>query len=353
MADKTEQATPRRLRKAREEGDSGASGYVAQACAFLVAVALAPAAITRLAAWASASLSDALAHAAEPRAAAHLDPAALATSVVALTVPTLAAVAIAGAVAHAVQTGGVVATKKLALGLERLDPITGFQKLFSGARLFAVARALVAAAVVGWLAVQALHDHAIDIARTTGRPRWIGVELRALGEGLAWRAAMVGLALGAIDVLVTRTVWMRRLRMSKDEVKREHRDAEGDPQIKAARERAYHDILAHAAIADVRAASVVVVKPTHHAGALRYDPSTGDDAPTVIATGEGELAARIVRAARDFGIPVVRDVPLAHALVALGRGDVIPEALYQAVAEILREAWGPDVPSTDPTAAVR
>jgi type III secretion protein U len=130
--------------------------------------------------------------------------------------------------------------------------------------------------------------------------------------------------------------------MSKDEVKREYKESEGDPQIKQARERAHHEMLASAAVGNVRNATVVIVNPTHLATALRYDEQEGDQAPVVVASGEGDLAARIVAAARDFGVPVVRDVPLARALAELSIGDAIPEALYEAVAEILRDAWEAD-----------
>src|SRR5277367_5759118 len=98
----------------------------------------------------------------------------------------------------------------------------------------------------------------------------------------------------------------------QDEVKREHRESEGDPMIRAARHRAYQELLAQVAIANVRTATVVVVNPTHLACALRYDEKGGDEAPVVVASGEGELAQRIVAAAADWGIPVVRDVPLAR-----------------------------------------
>ncbi|MGH7271508.1 MAG: EscU/YscU/HrcU family type III secretion system export apparatus switch protein, partial [Polyangiaceae bacterium] len=104
-------------------------------------------------------------------------------------------------------------------------------------------------------------------------------------------------------------------------------------------ERAYHELMSQATIASIKSASVVVVNPTHLACALRYD-GAGEEregAPVVIASGEGELAAQIVRAAQAWGVPVVRDVPLARALIELEVGDAIPEALYQAVAEILRD----------------
>jgi flagellar biosynthesis protein FlhB len=146
----------------------------------------------------------------------------------------------------------------------------------------------------------------------------------------------VGLLLGAIDYVFVRRAWLLRNRMSKDEVKREHREAEGDPEVKAARRRAHQEALAGSMIAAVKSATVLIVNPTHLATALRYH-ETEDDAPTVIAHGEGDLARRLVEAAHAYGVPVVRDVPVAHALRELQLGDEIPEALYEAVAEVLRE----------------
>jgi flagellar biosynthesis protein FlhB len=340
VSDKTEAPTPRRLRKAREEGDSGVSVYGAQAIAFLVAVALAPTAALALASQASVDLRIAMRSAGSLRGAPQFDPAALGATVAALTLPILVASAITAAVAQALQTGGIVSTKRLEPRLDRLNPVAGMKGLFSTTRLFAVLRSLFAALVVAWLAWESLRSHIVDLARTAGDTRWIGAVLREAAGGLGWRAAWVGLVLGALDVLVARRAWMRRLRMSKEEVRREYREAEGDPQLKAARERAFRELVAQADVGNVRTASVVVVNPAHLACALRYDDRAGDEAPVVVATGEGGLAARIVEEARVHGIPVVRDVPLARALVELAPGQVIPEALYEVVAEILREVRG-------------
>jgi type III secretion protein U len=204
-------------------------------------------------------------------------------------------------------------------------------------RLFAVARSFIAGGAVALLAWQELRGAIIDLTHLAGRIEDVGVVAGRIAGSLAWKAALVGLGLGALDLLVTRRAWLRRLRMTKEEVKREHKESECDPQVKAARDRAYQELLAQAAVGNLRQASVVVVNPTHIACALRYAEAEGDEAPVVVASGEGELAARIVKAAHDYGVPVVRDVPLARALVELSVGDSIPEALYEAVAEILRE----------------
>ena len=337
---KSEEPTPKRLQRAREEGDSGASPYASQAIGLVVAVLLVPASIAAVAARVGERLREAIAVAGAAQASARFDAGRAALDVIALSCPVLVAVAIAAGAAQLVQTGGFVATKRIGLKLERLNPFDGFRGLVTRARFFAVGRALFGAGLVGWLVMHALRAHAADLARASGRLAYVGSVAGALAKTVAWDASLAGLALAAIDVLVVRLEWRRRLRMSKDEVKRERKESEGDPQIKQARERAHHEMLAAAAIADVKNASVVVVNPMHLACALRYDEKGGDAAPVVLASGEGDLATRIMRTARDYGVPIVRDVPLAQALVEIEIGDAIPEALYETVAEILRDARG-------------
>jgi flagellar biosynthesis protein FlhB len=343
VAEKTEEPTPRRLRQARKEGDSPLSSYAAQSVAFIVAVALVPA--TARALWGRAGADLRLSLSAPPR----ITTSALADAVggagfavLALVVPLLAVVGATGALAHVVQTGGVFAPERLSPQLARLDPAAGLKRLVSPTRLFAVLRAFVAGAIVSSLAILALRAHVLDLARTAGRSGWVGPLVSAVAGGLAWRVGLLGLLLGVLDGVVMRRAWLHRLRMSKEEVAREHRESEGDPHVKAARERAHRELLAQATVASVRTATVVVVNPTHLACALRYDARGGDTAPVVVAAGEGEHAAGIVRAAHAFGIPVVTDVPLARALLELSTGDAIPEALYLAVAEILRELGAGD-----------
>jgi len=333
MSDKTEQPTPKRLRRAREQGDSPLSGALVQGAAFAVALWLTPAAIAALAVRAGELLRAAIKSPDTP-----LSTLDVGLWVITLTSPLLVAVALTAALVGVVQTGGTVTASKLSPSLERLDPWSGLKQLFSAVRLFGVMRALVAASFVAYFTWDTLSSHMADIANGAGQVAAVGVLASALGERIAWWAAIVGLGLAGLDFLITHQAFLRRNRMSKDEVKREHRESEGDPEIKAARRRAHQEALAGSALNAVKKATVVIVNPTHLATALRYEEDE-DQAPLVLAQGQGDLARRMIEAAHAYGVPVVRDVPVAQALRDLEVGEEIPEALYEAVAEILREIW--------------
>ncbi len=335
MSDKTEEPTPKRLKKAREDGDSPISAALVQAAGFVVAITLAPAAVAATAGRATARLQAALEH---PLQA--FSPMGLALDVLTLSLPLIAAAALVGSVVGFIQTGGIVATKKLAPDLSKANPITGLKNIFNSQRILGVVRSLVGALVVGWLAVRLLLDHGGDLVNCIGNINAAALVASDLSKRLLWIAALVGLALSLLDVLVTRWSWKKRLKMSKDEVKREYKESEGDPEIKQARKQAHQEMLRGATISSVKDATVVIVNPTHLATALHYVESDEEDAaPRVVAQGEGDLARQMIDAARAYGIPVVRDVPVARALSELEVGDEIPEALYEAVAEILREVW--------------
>ena len=123
--------------------------------------------------------------------------------------------------------------------------------------------------------------------------------------------------------------------MSKQEVKEEYKETEGNPLIKGARRRIHLEILQQAMMAAVKKADVVVVNPTHVAVALRYERAEMD-APTVVAKGAELMAAQIREIAKDAKVPIVRDVALARSLYELEIDALIPEELYEAVAEVLR-----------------
>ncbi|MEO7033857.1 MAG: EscU/YscU/HrcU family type III secretion system export apparatus switch protein [Polyangiaceae bacterium] len=333
MSDKTEQPTPKRLAKARSEGDSPLSAALSQSVGFVAALAVVGGVATVATAQASALISAALAHPTEPAT-----PGTLAKIVLGITLPVLAVSASASAAASFAQSGGVFSVKKLSPSFDRLNVFTGLKNLFSWQRVIGIARALVAASLVGYFALRELRSHAADFVAATGNARAAAAVAASCATRVAWLAACVGLALGLLDLLLTRRAWLQRHRMTKDEIKREYRESEGDPSLKAARRRAHQEALTGATLGALKTASVVIVNPTHLATALKYGQDE-DLAPSVVAQGQGEMAKLIVDAARAYGVPIVRDVPVARALNDLEIGDEIPEALYEAVAEILRELW--------------
>ncbi|MEZ4247319.1 MAG: EscU/YscU/HrcU family type III secretion system export apparatus switch protein [Polyangiales bacterium] len=160
----------------------------------------------------------------------------------------------------------------------------------------------------------------------------------AVIPSLLFRVGGAALAIGVLDVLYQRWRYRQDQKMTKDEVKREYKDAEGDPHAKQSRERLHREILEHDAVEQVRSADVLVVNPTHLAIALKYD-ADANEAPEVLARGQDGLAQRMIEAARQAGVPIFRDVPLAHALHELEVGEEIPERLYDAVATVLQAAW--------------
>lgn len=332
MSDKTEEPTARRLQKARAQGDSAVSASLGQGVGFVVVVALLPALLLALTHGTGAALRAALSG--EPQA-----PAAAAWLWASLCAPVLGGAAAVSVISGFIQTGGAFAASRFAPDFARIDPMSGLKGLFSAERAFSLLRSLAAALAVGWLGWGLFRDHLVDMVGTLGRTEAVASTAWWLGRRLLWGAALVSLLLGGVDYFFVRRAWLARHRMTKDEVRREYRESEGDPEVKAARKRAHQEALAGSMIANVKNATVLIVNPTHLATALHYDENE-DAAPTVVAHGEGDLAQRLIEAAHHYNVPVVRDVPVAHALRELELGEQIPEALYEAVAEVLRELLG-------------
>jgi flagellar biosynthesis protein FlhB len=149
------------------------------------------------------------------------------------------------------------------------------------------------------------------------------------------RILVAAVLIAGLDVLYRRLQHARDLRMSKEDVKREHKESEGDPHTKSARAKLHRELLAEATLDRVKKASFVVTNPTHYAVALAWDQETMQ-APELVAKGEGEFARRIIAEAHRAGVAVLRDAPLARSLHELAEvGDAIPEHLYEAVAAVV------------------
>jgi type III secretion protein U len=155
-----------------------------------------------------------------------------------------------------------------------------------------------------------------------------------LGARLGLRLATAAAVLGTADYLWQRHRHAKSLRMSREELKREHKESEGDPLHKAERQRLHREIMEQQTIDEVRRAKLVVVDGDRLAVALRYDPDQAGT-PVVVAKGERLVAAMIREVAREAGVPVLGDGALAQALRGVEEGDEIPEATFEAAARLL------------------
>lgn len=336
MSEKTHDPTAKRLREARDRGDVPKAPLITASIGLLVLVPM----MHTIAIRSYKDLKFTLSH-----LDAHIpiNAWAIGEKVFSLTMPITATLMGIAILSTVVQSGVTFSTKKFSLDPSKLNPITGFKNLFDRSKLWNAFRGLLILSILCWLLGRIVLRSTIHGSRSLGDISKLFMLISDTASSLLTSAAVLAFGIATIDLIIARKIWIGRLKMSRDEVMREHKESEGDPEIKHRREELHHELLAQEAISAVRDASVVVINPTHLACVLRYQPNESSDedlAPTLLAKGHGALAARIVEAARRYGVPVVRDVPVAQALYELENGTEIPEALYEAVAAVLHIAWG-------------
>jgi len=237
-------------------------------------------------------------------------------------------------VGSALAQGGLYfATKSLKPKLSKLDPLKGAKRIFGPQSLWEGAKMLLKSSFVALLVYLAVRSVMPMIGGLVPIPTVLDtVSGQALG--LIRNIAFAGLAMAAADYAMQRRRVGKQTRMSKEEVKQEHRQSEGDPMVKSAIRSRQLAASRNRMMADVPTADVVLVNPTHVAVALRYEAERG--APKVVARGAGAIAAKIRELATEERVPLVRDVPLARALYRSTKvGQEIPPELFAAVAQVL------------------
>lgn len=253
--------------------------------------------------------------------------------------PLVGALMVAGSLAVLVQSGFLLHPGALQPDLARLDPRRGLGRLFGPDNLIEGLKALAKLAVLA------------GCLWTVGRAAWADTRVallfqpdtlgRHVGRALAAllmlvAACQVGIAL--LDMAWTRWRFAARMRMSREEVKQEQKEAEGDPRVKARLRQLRQARARRRMLAAVPKATVVITNPTHYAVALAYD-RTQASAPRVVAKGMDEVAARIRDTARRAGVPLVANPPLARALHEVPLDREVPAEHFRAVAEIVAYVW--------------
>lgn len=249
--------------------------------------------------------------------------------------PMLGATAVAAIGASMVLSGWLFTLDPLVPNFGKLNPMSGIGRMFSVRALVEMGKSILKSALIGGVAVAVMWSQRDEI-----------IQLIAMSpfESLAYLWKMVrytlGMVIGSMIIIVGIDVpfqlweFNRNLRMSKEEVKREARESEGDPQVKARIRQLQMQAARKRMMAEIPKANVIVTNPTHYAVALKYDETMR--APQVVAKGSFLLAERIIALGREHKIPVMRTPPLARALYHHAElGDDIPSALYTAVAEVM------------------
>jgi flagellar biosynthetic protein FlhB len=337
--DKTEKATPKRRDEARKKGQVAKSPDLSGALVLiggLIALSIwGPHIIEKL----GESMRSTIGLMANPRqvTASMLGQLGMdAGKTIALTVGPIALACMgAGVLGNVIQVRPKLNTAGLKPNPKKMNPIAGAKNLFGPNAIFETGKNLGKVTIVGAIVLFALLPKLDELSGLVGMaPGDFVTKLGTTVLGIAQRAAVAYLLIGIVDFIYQRWRHEKSLKMDKQEVKDEHKNANTPPEIRGAIRRRQYQAAKARMMADVPEADVVVTNPTHYAVALKYD---GEKlAPQVVAKGKDLVAAQIRKIAEENGVPVVPDPPLARSLhKAVEVGHEIPEDLYQAVAQLL------------------
>ncbi|HZU26255.1 MAG TPA: EscU/YscU/HrcU family type III secretion system export apparatus switch protein [Bryobacteraceae bacterium] len=336
--ERTEKPTPRKVEKARREGNFAVSRDIIGAGQFLLFVFL-------LSLWSAhllAALTNAMSRAFRFTSAPQVDPASvvsvLRTMALHIGLPVISAGALLVLFSVALQLGVTrfgFALNKLAPDLTRLDPLRRLKSLPAQnipALLQSVVLMPLCFAVVWQIARHGLDSLvALEFVPVATGFRVIASHV----DGLLWKAALILLVLGVADLIRQKRSWTKQLMMTKQEIREEAKETEGNPQMKMRVRRIQRDLARRHMMREVPKATAVIVNPTHYAVAIRYELGSMA-APKVVAKGRNYLALRIRQIALEHQVPIVENKPLAQGLYkSVEVGQEIPAHLYKAVAEVL------------------
>ena len=345
--EKTEPATPRRRHDARQKGQVARSPELSGAVALIAMILTLRAGLGNagLLEYLQFSLSTLHEHAHSPAAASEAAAAsreALRHLFRALGL-SLGVGCAAGVAASVAQVGFLWTSHPIIPDVSRINPATGLGRLLGLRGALEAAKAVLKLAVVGAVVYSTVRADLLRlIALITVPTERFLPELGGTLYTLCLRVAVVFLVIAVLDYAYQRWDFEKSLRMSKEEIRQEHKQTEGDPMIKQAIRQRQRDVARRRMMQDVPKADVIITNPTHFAVALAYD-ADAMRAPKVLAKGQDLVAARIRALAQEHDVPLVENPPLARALhKEVEIGQEVPPALYAAVAEVLAYIYDRD-----------
>jgi flagellar biosynthetic protein FlhB len=336
--EKTEEASPQKMKQARDKGQVAKSQDAIQALSFVIVFSIValtlPSTSKQLEEFLKGSLNAAMRSGDQLSTVMTVLNEALWVVMLA-SLPALGGAFFAGFAANAMQVGFMITTEPLKPDIKKLNPVDGFKNLFSKKKLVESLKQILKFIAVSWIAYGAVSESMREVVLAARIDLWTGVNLGGqIIVSIAKRIGLLFVIFAAADFFWQRHVFNKDMMMSKYDVKQEYKQSEGDPHQKAERKALAEELILHGSQQNVANADAVVVNPTHVAVAIKYDKEKGG-APRVVAKGMRKNAETIKDIARSAGVPILRNIPLAQALHKLDLDEEIPEELYEAVAEVL------------------
>ncbi len=337
--DKTEEPTQKRLTDARKEGQVGKSQDLSASVILLFGVIL----LWYVGPWIEDTVGSAIVRIISEDIPNTLAPEAqdidgiliLALQFCAYSVlPFLLLIVLVAIIVNVYMVGFTISWETLEIKFDKLNPVNGIKQLFSAKKFVMLLMNMAKILVILFVAydfVSGIYGDSMVLSFLEHRSI-----LKYVIENvwdIAFRMALVLFLLGIIDYVYQKWKHNESLKMSKQEVKDENKNQEGDPQIKSKRRQKMYEMAQKRMMQEVPDAEVVVRNPTHYAVALKYKPEM--KAPEVVAKGKNEIAMKIIEQAKAANVPVWQEPWLARQLYKLELGDTVPPELFQAVADIL------------------
>lgn len=337
--DKTEKATPRRRQKAREEGQVSKSADLSSAVVLTVGMVV----IFVLGTAMLNDLKNIMISNLSTLNVDNLGPNTVFSfiviqfqKIVMIVGPLMAVLMIVGVISNLAQIGPLLSSKAIQPSLKKLNPVSGVKRLFSLKSIVELIKGVLKMAVVGLVCYYSIYPRRAELMVLSGTEVSValGVIMSVLID-IIWKVCLILIFIGIVDFYYQKYEFEKSIKMSKQDVKDEYKNIEGDPKIKGKIKATQRQMAMSWMMKEIPDADVVVTNPTHYAVALKYDTEKAP-APMVIAKGVDHLAKRIKDIAKNNKVPIVENKPLAQSLFkTVELNHMVPEELFVAVAEVL------------------
>jgi type III secretion protein U len=350
MAEKTEKATPKKLRDARKKGQVAKSQDFPSAFTFIVSIAATLVAAGTLFQQLSSYMISLFKRSSgnidlENQAGGYMTEAIMV--IFNASLPIMVITTIAGVLVNFLIIGPLFSLEAMKFDVKRLNPVTNIQNMFKFKTIFELLKSIFKILGALVLIYTVVWNSLPEIIATAALPVIGSAEVfSSFLIKVIIRVGIFFLAIAVFDLVFQKKNFEKEMKMEKFEVKQEFKDTEGDPHIKGKRRQVAQEIAYQEGPSAVKRAKAVITNPIHIAVAVEYNSET-EPAPKIVTMGKGIIADMIVKAAQEYHVPIMRNVELAQQLFEKGKiSEYIPEETYQAVAEILK--WlasleGPEV----------